>query len=213
MANDQPLRVSVVIPVFNGAESLPAVVEEFAHYTDPQSTPTGREFKVTEVILVWDRGSDASAEALRDLDARHSFVRTIWLSRNFGQHAATLAGMTSSDGDWIVTVDEDGQQDPAFVGSMLDRAFDTGSPLLYAQPTNAAPHGGLRNIASNVTKKSEIGTPPGLMPALVLNVSVGLAVGAGTPGVTPGPAGGPSGCGHSAKVNSESFLFGRHEST
>ena len=33
MANDQPLRVSVVIPVFNGAESLPDVVEEFAHTT------------------------------------------------------------------------------------------------------------------------------------------------------------------------------------
>ncbi len=152
MANDQPLRVSVVIPVFNGAESLPAVVEEFAHYTERQSTPKGREFKVTEVILVWDRGSDASAEALRNLDEGHGFVRTIWLSRNFGQHAATLAGMTSSDGDWIVTVDEDGQQDPAFIGSMLDRAFDTGSPLVYAQPTNAAPHGGLRNIASNITK-------------------------------------------------------------
>ena len=42
------------------------------------------------------------------------------LSRNFGQHAATLAGMSSSSGEWIVTMDEDGQHNPDYIGSMLD---------------------------------------------------------------------------------------------
>ena len=48
----------------------------------------------------------------------------IWLSRNYGQHAATLAGMSSSGGDWIVTLDEDGQHDPSYIGAMLDVALD-----------------------------------------------------------------------------------------
>ena len=39
-------------------------------------------------------------------------MRPVWLSRNFGQHAATLAGIAASGGEWVVTMDEDGQHDP-----------------------------------------------------------------------------------------------------
>jgi glycosyltransferase involved in cell wall biosynthesis len=80
-------------------------------------------------------------------------VRPIWLSRNFGQHAATLAGMASSGGDWIVTMDEDGQHDPAAIGSLLDTALRAGSPLVYADPTNKAPHGWFRNATSHVAHR------------------------------------------------------------
>ena len=80
-------------------------------------------------------------------------MRPIWLSRNFGQHAATLAGMSSSGGDWIVTMDEDGQHDPAYIGAMLDVALTQQSSVVYAQPTNEAPHGGLRNLGSRGAKR------------------------------------------------------------
>jgi glycosyltransferase involved in cell wall biosynthesis len=76
----------------------------------------------------------------------------VWLSRNFGQHAATLAGMTSSGGEWIVTMDEDGQQDPQYIGAMLDTAYDNGAQLVYGKPTNPPPHGALRNAGSKVAK-------------------------------------------------------------
>ena len=52
----------------------------------------------------------------------------VWLSRNYGQHAATLAGMASSGGDWIVTMDEDGQHDPADLGRLLDTAMASRPP-------------------------------------------------------------------------------------
>ena len=146
------MTVSVVVPVYNGAETLADVVSELSRLHGTQHTPQGRQFHVSEVLLVWDRGSPGSADAMRQLDEEFDFVRTIWLSRNFGQHAATLAGMTSSEGEWVVTLDEDGQQDPSFIGAMLDRAFDTGSQLVYADPTNGAPHSGLRNSASRFTK-------------------------------------------------------------
>ena len=152
MSEAGPIRLSVVIPVYDGARTLPAVVSELLQFTGENLTPNGRAFTVTEVLLVWDRGSSASADTIRALADQHAIVQPVWLSRNFGQHAATLAGLTSASGQWIVTMDEDGQQDPQFIGAMLDRAFDTESQLVYAAPTNPAPHGGLRNAASRATK-------------------------------------------------------------
>ena len=65
---------------------------------------------------------------IRDLARHHPFVRPVWLARNFGQHAATLAGMSSTSADWIVTMDEDGQHDPSAIGAMLDVALSTRRP-------------------------------------------------------------------------------------
>ena len=152
-AGRAPLRISVVIPVFRGEQTLPDLLAELAELHSPQHTPEGRPFHVSEVLLVWDRGPGNSDAIIRELDARYPWVRPIWLSRNFGQHAATLAGMTSSGGDWIVTIDEDGQQDPAFIGGMIDRAYATGAQLVYGSPTTPPPHSRTRNAASRTAKR------------------------------------------------------------
>jgi glycosyltransferase involved in cell wall biosynthesis len=127
-------------------------VAELAQHREHQQTPDGHTYRISEVLLVWDRGPGTSDQTIRDLAAKYDFVRAIWLSRNFGQHPATLAGMTSASGDWIVTMDEDGQQDPAFIPAMLDTAYQERAQLVYASPTNDAPHGALRNAASGITK-------------------------------------------------------------
>jgi glycosyltransferase involved in cell wall biosynthesis len=103
--------------------------------------------------MVHDCGPDDSARVMRELEARHPVARSIWLSRNFGQHAATLAGMASAGGDWIVTLDEDGQHDPAYIGAMLDVALAEQVSVVYARPTNSAPHGAARNVASRGAKR------------------------------------------------------------
>ncbi|MBK9952355.1 MAG: glycosyltransferase [Candidatus Competibacteraceae bacterium] len=77
----------------------------------------------------------------------------MWLSRNFGQHAATLAGMASATGHWVVTMDEDGQQDPADIGLMLDSALLDSLQLVYARPLNRPPHSWLRNTLSRTAKQ------------------------------------------------------------
>ena len=151
-SREKSLTVSVVIPVYSGADTLPQLLGELAALTNTQTTPGGREFAITEVLLVWDRGPGRSDEIIRQLKVQYPFVKPIWLSRNFGQHAATLAGMTSASGDWIVTMDEDGQQDPAFIGPMVDLAYEEHAQLIYADPTNDAPHGALRNAASKTAK-------------------------------------------------------------
>jgi polyisoprenyl-phosphate glycosyltransferase len=148
----RPHRVSIVIPVFQGELTLAALVREIARLTAATTTAKGHQFQVVELLLVNDHGPDRSDEVIRDLAAQYPFVRPVWLSRNFGQHPATLAGMASSSGDWIVTMDEDGQHDPLNIGDFLDTALEHGSQLVYAEPVNRPPHNMLRNGSSRLAK-------------------------------------------------------------
>ena len=152
MLREQVQRLSVVIPVFDGAATLPGLMTELETLTDATTTPTGSSFVIDEVLLVWDGGSKASAEVAARLSDEYSWVRVVWLSRNFGQHAATLAGMSSSGGRWVVTMDEDGQHDPAAIGALLDVALEQEAQLVYAAPTNARPHGFARNTGSGLAR-------------------------------------------------------------
>ena len=162
---NQPHRISLVIPVYRGATTLPTLVSEIALLTAEQYTPAGRRYLISELLLVHDCGPDRSDAVLESLATQYPFVRPIWLSRNYGQHAATLAGMASATGDWVATIDEDGQQDPADIGSMLDLAVAGSLQLVYADPINPPPHGWLRNafsraakaIASDVLANDQIG--------------------------------------------------------
>ena len=144
--------VAVVIPVYQGELTLTALVKEIAGHVEPQMTPEGHCYRVAEIILVHDNGPDRSDEVMRDLAAQFPFVHPVWLSRNFGQHAATLAGMASTGSDWIVTMDEDGQHDPAAIPRLLDVAIARKAQLVYAAPTNHPPHSRSRNIASASVK-------------------------------------------------------------
>ena len=147
-ANAAAHTVAIVIPVYRGEQTLPPLLDEIDRLVGQQVSAGGHPFRVTEVVLVHDSGPDLSDVTIRDLARRYAYVRPVWLARNFGQHAATLAGMSSTSADWIVTIDEDGQHNPAAIGAMLDVALLTGSPLVYASPTNKPPHGAFRNLAS-----------------------------------------------------------------
>jgi undecaprenyl-phosphate 4-deoxy-4-formamido-L-arabinose transferase len=104
------------------------------------------------VILVNDGAIDDSTSVMKAIASRHPFVTPLWLSRNFGQHPATLAGMASSTGDWVVTLDEDGQYNPMDIGAMIDTAEEDGAQLVYARPLNPPPHGLWRNLGSFAVK-------------------------------------------------------------
>jgi undecaprenyl-phosphate 4-deoxy-4-formamido-L-arabinose transferase len=150
---EQEHTLAVVVPVYRGEGTLGALLDELEAYTASGVTPAGHPYRVTEVVLVHDSGPDRSDVVIRELAERHPFVRPVWLARNFGQHAATLAGMASTSADWIVTMDEDGQHDPAAIGRMLDTAMARQAPLVYAQPTNPPPHGFFRNLSSRAAHR------------------------------------------------------------
>lgn len=150
---DRVHSVSAVIPVYRGAATIAGVVEELLTHRAGTRTPAGRRFQVTEVLLVHDNGPDESDVVIRELERDHPEVRAIWLSRNFGQHAATIAGMSASSGEWIATLDEDGQHDPADLPAFIDAAIDTRAGVVYGKPQNAPPHGAFRNTASRMSKR------------------------------------------------------------
>lgn len=145
-------RVSIVVPVYRGEKTLAALLEEIVPLTAERVTKRGNRFVVCEVVLVHDCGPDRSDRTIEELASRYAFVRPVWLSRNYGQHAATLAGMAGAVGAWVVTLDEDLQHDPRDIDAMLDVAIADGLQLVYAKPTNPPPHGWLRNAASSVAK-------------------------------------------------------------
>lgn len=147
-----PHTISVVIPIYRAEKTLRSTVEEIVALQD-QFLKHSPSIALKEIVLVHDCGPDASDRVMRLLASEHRIVKNVWLARNSGQHAATLAGMASSSGDWIVTMDEDGQHDPSAIPGMLDRALSTKADLVYARAVNPPPHGLMRNAASTLTKK------------------------------------------------------------
>lgn len=145
--------VSAVIPVYQGAKTLPRLAAEISTLTEVQTSPAGRLWRISELILVHDWGPDESDRVIRHLESEYPHVRPVWLSRNYGQHAATLAGMSSSGGDWVLTLDEDGQHDPSNAGVLLDAAIDAHSPVVYGKSSQPPPHGWFRNWSSSTAKR------------------------------------------------------------
>ncbi len=152
MRNSLVHRVYVVVPVYQGARTLPELMAEVAGLTSEQQTRNGHCFIVCEVSLVHDCGLDRCDETMEALGDNYHFVQPVWLSRNYGQHAATVASMASATGDRVITMDEDGQQDPKNIGALLDCALSKCFQRVYAWPTNPALHGWLRNFLSRTAK-------------------------------------------------------------
>ena len=146
--------LSVVIPVFRASDGLSETLRELPGAEDPIAVGPGLALDLTEIVLVCDNPRLPASERTRllGLERADRRVRVVWLSTNFGQHPATVAGIVATNGDWIVTMDEDGQHDPAALAGMARAAGEAGVSLVYAQPTNPPPHGALRNAASRGTK-------------------------------------------------------------
>ncbi len=149
---ETPARISVVIPVYQGEKTLTSLMSEIMPLTQEQRSKAGNRFLVHEIVVVHDCGPDHSEKTIQLLAKTHACIKPVWLSKNFGQHPATLAGMASSTGDWVVTMDEDGQQNPMDIGTMLDTALEEDTQLVYASPSNPPPHGLFRNMLSTTAK-------------------------------------------------------------
>jgi dolichol-phosphate mannosyltransferase len=104
--------VSVIAPAYNEAENLPALVQEI----DDALRKTGRS---CEIIVVDDASTDNSREILQTLAAQNDTLVPVFLARNSGQSAATVAGFRAAVGDVVFTIDADLQNDPADIPAML----------------------------------------------------------------------------------------------
>ena len=119
-SNHQCLDLSVVVPIYNEAESIDTLVETIAEsIKDTQLS--------YEVICVDDGSKDGSTKKLTELARRRSDLKAVILRRNYGQTPAMAAGFQCAEGNVIVTLDGDLQNDPADIPMLLaklDEGYD-----------------------------------------------------------------------------------------
>ena len=104
--------VSVVVPLLNEEHSLEALYQEIANALESREEPW-------EVVFVDDGSTDGSMDVLARLNAETTNVVVVHLRRNFGKAAALQVGFLEAQGDVVVTIDADLQDDPAEIPQLL----------------------------------------------------------------------------------------------
>jgi polyisoprenyl-phosphate glycosyltransferase len=138
---------SVVIPVFNSSLSL----EELWSGLLDVFTGMHESF---EVVFVDDNSDDNSWDILCRLKERDpGKITAIRLSRNFGQHNATLCGMGFAKGELIITMDDDLQMPPSEIPALIGKYKESGADLVYGI-FGAKSHSMIRNFGSSSLKRS-----------------------------------------------------------
>jgi glycosyltransferase involved in cell wall biosynthesis len=108
------MELSIVIPVYNEEENVEPLIREI----DRVLAPLG---KTCEIVAVDDGSKDGTFTALRRLHCTEPCLKVVRLKRNFGQTAALAAGLAYAQGEIIVLMDGDGQNDPADVPALLQK--------------------------------------------------------------------------------------------
>jgi glycosyltransferase involved in cell wall biosynthesis len=117
-----PPDLSIVVPVLNESEALPGLLGEIAAACDRLGVDW-------EAIVVDDGSTDGTPELVEELAVARPQVRGVKLRRNFGKSAALAAGFEYARGETIVTIDGDGQDDPADIPALLE-GLEEGSDLV-----------------------------------------------------------------------------------
>lgn len=110
-------KISLVVPVYNEEDNLPLLYGKIVQALDPHQISW-------QLILVDDGSNDRSVQEIRSLVQRDFRVVGIELRRNFGQTAAMAAGIDEAQGEFIVTLDADLQNDPNDIPMLLAKAAD-----------------------------------------------------------------------------------------
>lgn len=152
-------KVSFVIPCYRSEHTLPHVVAEIE-----EKMKSLQQYEY-DIFLVNDCSPDDTLGTIRRLCAEHENIKGIGFSRNFGQHAALMAGLRHSDGDYVVCLDDDGQTPADEVDKLLDK-LEEGYDAVYAKYEHKR-HSAFRNLGSKVNE---------LMTRVMLNKPAKLSV-------------------------------------
>lgn len=137
-------KVSFVIPCYRSEHTLPHVVKEIR---EKMQELTQYEY---DIFLVNDASPDNTMGTIRDLCDKYDNIKGIGFARNFGQHAALMAGLRHSDGDYVVCLDDDGQTPADEVDKLLGK-LEEGFDAVYARYEHKQ-HSAFRNMGSKVNE-------------------------------------------------------------
>ncbi|MCM1048751.1 MAG: glycosyltransferase family 2 protein [Clostridiales bacterium] len=136
--------VSFVIPCYNSSRTIDKVVEEISVTMEAM-----KEYEY-EIVLVNDSSPDDTFGEIQRICKAKNNVCGINLARNFGQHAALLAGFHYVHGDIVVCLDDDGQTPANEVGKLLEK-IEEGFDAVYARYEHKQ-HSAFRNFGSKVNE-------------------------------------------------------------
>ena len=146
------ITLSTVTPVYAGEEYLADLVAKLSQLREhwlKEGAPT----RLVESIFVDDGSVDQSSQVLLKLAEKHDWVNVISLSRNYGQHSATVAGICHTSTDWVVTLDEDLQHDPGLINELFKHQVNKRLDVVYARPKHAVHGNSWRDKSSRFVKK------------------------------------------------------------
>ncbi len=147
----ETLSLSVVVPVYVGAHFLTDLISEIDKVRN-QLSAEECPIRIVEAIFINDDAPDDSGLILESLKKQYEWVRVIDLSRNYGQHPATMAGILHASGDWIVTMDEDLQHHPKFIPDLLEKGIVEQKDIVYANPGKTVHGSFIRDYGSRLIK-------------------------------------------------------------
>lgn len=113
MSQKDAFDYSLILPVKDEEESLQALIEEI------EQAMLGLSNR-WELIAIDDGSIDGSGSLLKDMAQSKSYLRVATLDRNYGQSTAFAAGFDLARGTWIITMDADGQNDPADIPQLIE---------------------------------------------------------------------------------------------
>lgn len=108
------IELSVVIPVYNSDKNLSNLIDQLI-------LTLNKDYKNFEIILIDDESEDKSWNIIKDFCSKYSFVQGVQLRKNVGQHNAIFAGLKYADGDFIITMDDDGQNSSEDIKLLVDK--------------------------------------------------------------------------------------------
>lgn len=121
----EPVRYSIVIPLYNEEETLPVLVERLKEIMAEFDGPA-------EVVMVDDGSRDRTYELALAANAKDPRFRVIQFSRNFGHQLAITAGMDAASGDAVIIMDADLQDPPHVILQMIEK-WHEGYEVVYAR--------------------------------------------------------------------------------
>jgi glycosyltransferase involved in cell wall biosynthesis len=143
LAGSQP-AISVVVPVHNEAENIPVLLNEI------DAAMKGRSF---EVIFVNDGSSDGTDIVLKQLGASRPWLRQIRHAQSCGQSAAIRSGVRAARASIVVTLDGDGQNDPAFLPQLFDALESAPQNVGLVNGRRLKRKGGFKRFQSLIANK------------------------------------------------------------